>query len=284
MDKPAIKVMAPLRIWIFLLITIFAIGIIVFFRERSRRLSMLACRTAYLEKGFREAGGKPVVLIIGSSLVECGVSPSDSMEKNIHLVCNQDVKILKLWKQGATISEIIDGLPILRNVHPNLVVIEANLFFYRTVHLNLWTPYVRTFNDMILSRQGKIYYAPDTMSVYNPITRADVGKVRDGMIDTNELRSFRELAGYWQPKGTQFLMVNFPLEKLEEIKKWNGPDTLGFRNNLQFLKKKIAFTYVDGHLVLEQADYYDYAHMNKKGNSIFSAFLCRTLCIQLGKS
>jgi hypothetical protein len=284
MDKAAIKVMAPLRIWIFLLIAIVGIGTMVFFRERSERLSMLACRNVYLEKGFRQADGKPVVLIIGSSLVECGLFPSDSIEKNIHQSCNHDVKVLKLWKRAATISEIIDGLPILRNVHPNLVVMEANLFFYRPFQLTLRTLYTFTYHDMIFLRHNKIYYAPDSMTAFNPITRAEVAGFRNGMIDTNELRSFRELAGYWQSKGTQFLLINFPIEELEEIKKWNGPDTLGFRNNLQFLKKKISFTYVDGHLNLAQSDFYDYVHMNKKGKSIFSSFFCRALCIQLGKS
>ncbi len=282
--------MAPLRIWIFLLIPIIAVGTIAFFRERSARLSMLDCRNEYLEKGFRQAGGKPVVLIIGSSLLEYDIFPSDSIEKNIHQFCNHDVKVLKLWKPGATSSEIIDGLSILRNVHPNLVVVEANLFFYGPPRLNPWTPYVQTYNDMILLKRKKIYYAPDSIPVLSPvpgqipITRDDVPGLRNGMIDTNELMSFRELAAYWQSKGTQFLMVNFPIEEMEEIKKWNGPDTLGFRNNLQFLKKKISFNYVDGHLILAQSDFYDFGHMNKKGNSIFSSFFCKALCIQLAKS
>ncbi len=276
--------MAPLRIWIFLLIAITAIGIIAFFRERATRLSMLACRNMYLEEGFRQANGKPVVLIIGTSLVECDIFPSDGIEKNIHQFGNHDVKVLKLWKRSATISEIISGLPILRNVHPSLVVVEANLFFYRPSRLNPWTLYAQTFNDMILSKQKKIYYAPDSMPVLNPSTRAAMEGVRNGTIDTNALRSFRDLAGYWQSKGTQFLLINFPLEELEESKKWNSPDTLDFRNNLQFLKEKIAFTYVDGHLVLEQSDFYDYAHMNKKGNSIFSSFFCKAICLQLRKS
>jgi hypothetical protein len=136
---------------------------------------------------------------------------------------------------------------------------------------------------MILLRDKKINYAPDSMPVFGPIARADIAGYRNGMIDTNELRSFRELAGYWQSKGTQFLIINFPIEKSEEIKKWNRPDTLGFSNNLQFLKKMISFTYADGHLKLDQSDFYDYAHMNKKGNRIFSSFFCRTLCFQLEK-
>jgi hypothetical protein len=284
MDKPGVKIMAPLRIWIFLLIAIIAIGTIVVFREQSRRISMLASRSMYLEKGFRQADGKPVVLIIGSSLVESDIFASDSIEKKIQQYCNHDVKVLKLWKRSATISEIIEGLPVLRNVHPKLVVLEANLFFYRAFSFDQRTLYMQTYNDMILWRHKKTYYAPDSIPVFDAITRAEVAGFRNGMIDTNELNSFRELAGYWQSKGTQFLLINFPIEELEEIKKWNGPDTLSFRNNLQFLEKKISFTYVDGHLVLEQSDFYDFLHMNKKGNGIFSSFFCKALCIQLGKS
>jgi hypothetical protein len=284
MDKPVIKVMAPLRIWIFLLIAIIAVGVIIFFRERSWRLSMLRCRNEYLEKSFQQAGGKPVVLVIGSSLTECGIFATDSIEKNICQFCNQDVKILKLLKRSATISEIINGLPKLRNVYPNLVVIEANLFFYKPFRIDLRTLYGQTYNDMVSLRHKKIYYAPDSMPVFNPIKRAEVAGFRNGLIDSNELRAFRELAGYWQSKGTQFLLVNFPIEELEEVKKWNGPDTLGFRDNLQFLRKKISFTYVDGHFKLDQSDFYDFVHMNKKGSSIFSSFFCRVLCSQLGKS
>jgi hypothetical protein len=284
MDKKAIKIMPPLRIWAFLLIALVAIGIIVFFGERKRRLSMLASRNAYLEKGFQQGDGRPVVLIIGSSLVECDLSPSDSIEKNIRQSCNYNVKVVKLWKRSATIAEIINGLPILRNVHPNLVVIEANLFFYRPFHASRRTLYMQTYNDMISWNYGKMNYAPDSVGVFGPITRAGIEGYRYGLIDTNDLRSFGELAGYWQSKGTQFLLVNFPIEELEEIKKWNSPDTLSFRKNLQFLKKKISFTYVDGHLILGQSDFYDYLHMNKKGISIFSSFFCRALCFQFGKS
>ena len=276
--------MPPLRIWICLLISIIAIGTIVFFRERSIRLSMLDCRNTYLEQGFRQAEGKPVVLIIGSSLVECGISPSDSIEENLHQLCNQPVKVLKLWQRGATISEIVGGLPILHNVHPVLVVLEANLFFYRPPYFSLWARNVQTYNDMILFRHRKIYYAPDSMLVFDPIARAEIAGYRNGLIDTNELASFRELAGCWQSKGTQFLLINFPLEKLEEFKKWNRPDTLSFKNNLQFLKKEISFTYVDGHLILDQSAFYDFAHLNKTGNRIFSSFFCRILCMQLKKS
>jgi hypothetical protein len=284
MDKPAIQVMAPLRIWIFILIAIIAIGTIVFLRERSIRLSLYAIRNEYLEQGFQHANGKPVILIIGSSLVESGVFPVDSIEDNLRHICNHNVKVLKLWKRGATISEIIRGLPILRTVHPGLVVLEANLFFYRPPPLSLRTRYMQTYNDMILLRHKKIYYAPDSVPVFDPIARADIAGFRHGMIDTNELRSFRELADYWQTKGTKFLLVNFPIEESEEIKKWNGPDTLGFNSNLRFLKKKISFTYVDGHLMLDPSSFYDFVHLNKKGNSLFSSFFCRTLCIQLEKS
>ncbi len=276
--------MAPLRIWIFLLIAIIAIGTVVYFREQSRRLSMLTSRIVYLDKGFRQTYGKPVVLIIGSSLVESDIFASDSIEKDIHQFCNRDVKVLKLWKRSATISEIINELPILRNVHPDLVVLEANLFFYKPFSFDQRTLYMQSYNDMILWRHRAIYYAPDSMPVFDAITRPEVGRFRNGLVDTNEIRSFRELAGIWQSKGTQFLFINFPIEELEEIKKWNSPDTLNFRNNLQFLKKKISFTYEDGHLLLMKSDFYDFLHMNKKGNSIFSSFFCRALCIQLGKS
>jgi hypothetical protein len=284
MDKPAVQVMAPLRIWIFILIAGIVIGTIVFIRDRSINLSLSAIRNEYLERGFQQANEKPVVLIIGSSLVESGLSPVDSIEENLRHTCNQNIKVLKLWKRGATISEIIRDIPILHHVHPSLVVLEANLFFYRPPHLSFRTRYMQTYNDMILLRHKKINYAPDSVPVFDPITRAEIAGFRNGMIDTNELRSFRELADYWQSKGTQFLLINFPIEESEEIKKWNGPDTAGFNRNLQFLKEKISFSYVDGHLMLDPSAFYDYVHLNKKGNSIFSSFFCRALCIQLEKS
>jgi hypothetical protein len=283
MYKPAIQVMPPLRIWVFIFIVTLGIGTLLFFHERSNFLSLYASRKTYIEKGFQQAIGKPVVLIIGTSLLESDIFPCDSIEANLNQFCHRNMKVLKLWKRGDDLSGIINQMPILLEVHPNLVVIEANLFFYRPLNVPVLSRYVQTYRDMILFKDLNIRYAPDSMPVFGTMKNVSLEKFRDGMTDTSDLRSFRELAVLWQSKGTKFLFINFPVEESEEFKKWNCADTLGYMRNLQFLKEKIFFSNADDHLRLNQSNFYDNAHMNPKGNSIFSSFFCRSVCLQLEK-
>jgi hypothetical protein len=284
MLNPDTQTAPPLKIWVWICITCLGIGVILFFRERYTRAWLDNSRRNYLEQGFQKSGSKPVVLILGTSLLESGVFSCDSIASNLAINGNIRPVVLKYWKRGAAMSSLVNQLIGLKNVQPALVVLEANMLFYRPPEMTVRARYMQTFLDLVSFKNARMQYAPDAVPVFTPITRAAMGEFRSGMVDSNEIRSFRNLAVQWQSKGTRILLINFPIEEQEEKKKWLRADTAAFNRNLRFLKEKISFTYQDDHLQLDETNFYDFAHLNLKGNKIFSICFCRSICVQLGKS
>ena len=284
MLNPDTQTAPPLKIWIWICIACLGMAVVLFFREIFTRASLDNSRINYLEQGFQKSGSKPVVLIWGTSLLESGVFSSDSIEKNIAKTCNSHPVVLKYWKRGAAISSLVNQLTGLKNIQPALLVVEANMLFYRPPEMTVRARYMQTFLDLISYKNAGMLYVPDAMPVFTPITRMAVDEFRNGLVDSNDIRSFRELAVLWQSRGTRILLINFPVEKQEEKKKWLRADTTAFRRNLRFLKEEISFTYIDDHLQLDESNFYDFAHLNAKGNKIFSIYFCRSICAQLRKS
>lgn len=284
MHNPDGPLAPPLKIWVWIAITCLGIGVLLFFREKQTRVSLDESRRKYLEQGFQKSGNQPVVLILGTSLLESGVFSGDRIASRLGETCHIKPVVLKYWKRGAGMSSLVDPLTGLKNIHPALLVLEANMLFYRPPEMTVRAKYMQTFLELVSFKDARMPYAPDAIPVFTPINRGAMNEFRNGLVDSNEIRSFRDLAAAWQSKGTRIVLINFPIEAQEEKKKWLRSDTANFNRNLRFLKEKISFTYVDDHLQLDETNFYDFAHLNSKGNQIFSAYFCRNICLQLEKS
>ncbi len=283
MDNPAQQKFPPIRVWVFLLIAAGCLSVWIYFTEKSNRLIENNNKETYISNRFGSAHGRPVILVIGTSLVEAGLCSCDSISHCLQETSGQNICVIKFWKPAATLSSIKNDLPLLQQVKPSLVVIEANMLFYRGVDEPFLSRYMQTFRDMLAFKNFRRPYNPDILHVFPPMGNLSIDDIRAGLMDTTDLASFRDLAASWQSKGTRFLLVNFPIEAALEKRKWNSPDTLSFYRNLNFLKQKISLEYEGDHHNLNSSYFFDDAHLNAKGNNFFSAFFCRSVASQIKK-
>lgn len=281
MDSPAPKIYPPLRIWVYLFISGSLICIIIYFIEKSINPFEFGSREVYIKKELSATNGKQFILLFGTSMMECGLDSTSRLETCIRERTGKSPIVLKIWKRATTLASISDHMPLLHQLQPHLVVVEANMLFYRSISQPLLSRCMQTFHDIVEFELLYKPYSPDSEHHINPLANATPDSFRNGLIDTADLCSFRKLATAWQLKGTHFLLVNFPLEASEELKKWNRSDTIIFFRNLNYLRQKISIQYYDPHLKLDTTYFYDHAHMNPKGSKIFSPFFCRELTLQL---
>jgi hypothetical protein len=283
MDSPSKKIFPPLKTWFLLVVAADLLFVWIYFTEKSNRMAENECRQTYISSRFQRAGGNPVVFIIGTSLVEAGVCSSDSISACLQETSGEPIQVVKVWKPAATLSSFATDLPSLQRVNPGLVVIEANMLFYRGVEEPFLSRYLQTFRDMLAFKNSATPYNPDVRHPFKPLGNLSIDDIRGGLIDTSDLSAFRKMAEHWQSGGTRFLLVNFPIENSLEARKWNSVDTASFFRNLNYLKQKISLAYVGPQLQLDSSYFFDLAHLNNKGNRIFSSFFCRSVAAQLKK-
>ena len=280
MDRSEQKIFPPLWIWMLLFFcSLFFAGFLVHVHSAQTQYEFDS-RASYLIRGFASAKRKPVVLVIGTSLVEFGLDSSKKIEECIREYAGRSIVLLKVFKSGARLSEIMSHMKSLRQVHPDFVVVEANMLFYRPSQEFLLSKWTYLLHQWIEGATLYHPYIPDS-SPSMKTTGKLIDENRNGLIDTSDISSFRDLAASWQSKGTRFLFLNFPIEKSKEFKKWNGPDTSSFSTNMRFLKEKINLDYVNAGLELDSSFFYDERHMNPKGRNIFFSSFCKALAIQL---
>jgi hypothetical protein len=283
MDNPGQNKPPPLIVWIVLIPTVAILFGWIYFTERSVRIFERTSRESFVRDGFQAAHGKAIVLIFGTSLVESGLAHSDSLGSCVEKTTGQNTKVIKYWQESGVLSSMIKDMPVLQQVQPSLVVIEANMLFYRGAEVPVLTRYGETFRDMMAFKKLHNVYQPDLRPVYEHELDFPIGTMRSGMIDSADLISFRNLAERWQSGGTRFLLVNFPIEKGLESRKWKSSDTAAFKRNIEFLKKKISLEYADPQLSLDSSYFFDKAHLNDKGSIVFCDFFCRMMARQLKK-
>ena len=279
MDRKNQITMPPLWIWVLLLLIACLASVYVYEYGKTSITREYLSREKYIQNGFDTARGRPVVLLIGTSLFESGL---DSSGKIAACLAEQgkNVVLLKLWKRAVKLSAFVLNMPVLKTVHPALVVVEANMLFYRPFDTIRFGYYADVFRHLITLRGKKPGYMPDEKSG-SGFTDIPVGYLRAGLIDTLDLQSFRLLAESWQKSGTRFLFINMPIEASEEGKKWNSPDTANFMRNICYLKQKLNFNFYRPGIQMNSGCFYDHAHMNKKGVSIFSPVICKEIAKEI---
>lgn len=302
MDNAGQKIFPPLRIWIYLFISTLLIAAILFYLDRLQTQYDFDSRSRYVTQGFAAAKGKPVVLVIGTSLLECGLDSSQKIEACVEKLSGKSIGLLKIFRPAATLSEFADRMKTLDQLKPNIVVVEANMLFYRSYQDPILSRCLYVFRSLFTGSLHQTYFPDehpyanipqqtvnsignslnDTSQIsFVRVSEKTVDQLRNGLIDTSQLSSFRNLAADWQSKGTRFLLINFPIERSEEAKKWNRSDTSAFYFNMRYLHEKIKLEYFNTGLTLDSSFFFDQTHLNLKGSSIFSNSFCRILAIEL---
>jgi hypothetical protein len=276
------ELMPPLWLWIFLsltAITILALSYVYGVREKDNDFYS---RRSYVEERLQTAGNKPVVLLLGTSLMHCDLDSTAGLEMAVQKLSGVKPLLIKVWKIATDLDAIIDNMPILEKAHPTLLVVEGNMLGYLPNKENVLNRTLLSFSDFLRSRPLREDYLPDKRNddIYN-FKEGGVNKMRNGIIDTSKIAGFRKLAYKLHNQGTHILVINFPIQDRFEKIKWSSSDTTLLKCNFQYLKNQVPFHFYQPDFYLDSSYYLDGAHMNKKGSAVFSNWLCDVLSKEL---
>jgi len=279
MDNSAKKLAPPLWIWlIFSLVAL--ISVTILFRLLAiKNENDFAKKTYYLQDKIKTAGENPVVIILGSSLTRCAYDSSSIMEKFVEARTGKKPVIAKIWRSATNLETIVDHMPVLKDIHPDILVVEANMLCYSAEN-SLINEIPSLLSNVADREISKSYLAEE-----KPQKRQDTGqiKTRRGIIDTAQLRSFRQLALLLKTQGTRIFLVNIPVEVSEEVKKWNSSDTVNFKQNFNYIQQQVPFTYWDPKQFWDMSYYYNRGHLNTKGCKVFTKWFCDKLSEQINR-
>ncbi len=253
---------------------------VLFYLRTIKKENDFTQRSYYLQHTIKAAGIKPVVLILGTSLTRCAYDSSSKIEKFVQDSTGKRLVIAKIWSNGTNLETIINHMPVLMEVHPAILVVEANMFCYAAEDKQL----IDEIPSLLYSLTAERIYKP-YLPEEKPKKPQDNGEIknRNGIIDTAQLYSFRILASALEKKGTKIILVNIPIEASEEIKKWNSPDTRYFNRNINYIKKDISVTYFNPKQYWDMSYYYNRGHLNLKGCKAFTQWFCEELSEQVKK-
>jgi hypothetical protein len=233
-------------------------------------------RVDYIQYRTKTASDKPVVLMPGTSLCEYGLDSTSDMENKVAGISGIKPVIIKIWKPAIQVQQMVDNLNYLVAQPPKLLVIEANMFCY-SPRITFLNQTLRAFYSAFRFEPLHQPYFPDKTPEATSLNTGNIADFRDKTVDTSELISFRKWAKRLQSSGTEILLVNFPIEKKEEIKKWNSKDTAAFNQNTRFLRQQVKFAYYKPACYLDSTAFIDKAHMNKKGSKLFTTMICNSI-------
>jgi hypothetical protein len=218
---------------------------------------------------------------MGTSLTQCALDSSELLEASVKKITGCDPLILKIWKKAGSLETLMGAVSGLKQFHPDLLLVEANMLCYTPKEIPLDSRLLTAFHHLAKLRLNNVYMPEEKPTVGFQDVNLAVENFRAGIVDTTQLISFRNFAVQEQRSGTKILLVNIPLEGSEEFKKWKSADTALFNSNLNFIRKKLAFKYLESNMHLDRSYYLDKGHMNEKGFKTFSNWLCNELSREL---
>ena len=259
------KIMPPLRVWLLLLLVVSVLAVLVYLFEEQEQGRDNFAKTSYIQNKIKTSTGRPLILVIGTSLTQCALDSSSILEASVKNIITGNPVILKIWKKGGNLVTMSEVVNQLKQFHPDLLLVEANMLFYSPQVASFSNKLLDAFHQLVRLRLNKVYFPEEKPIAGFQDMDKPAKNFRNGVVDTSQLISFRNLAVKLQQNGTKILMVNIPLEESEEAKKWNSPDTSIFNANLNFIRRKVAFKYLNINKYLDKSYYLDKGHMNQKG-------------------
>ena len=274
--------MPPLWLWFLLSLTAITILILSYVYGVREKDNDFYSQWSYVKERLQTAGNKPVVLMLGTSLMQCDLDSTARLEMAVEKLSGKKPLIIKVWKLGTDLNTIINNMPDLEKVHPSLLVVEANMLNYKPNKGNVLNRTLFSFSDILRSRPLRESYSPDKRydDIYS-LKEGGIIKMRNGIVNTANIAGFKKLAYKLHEKGTTVLVVNFPIQDVYEKRKWISSDTAAFKRNLQYLREKVPFHFYQPDFYLDSTFYLDGAHMNKKGSAVFSNWFCSVLSKEL---
>lgn len=276
------KVMPPLWLWCLLFSFTALITFVVKEISDLRLAKEFSFISSYIEAHNKSAKDKHQIVFIGTSLTRNGLESSSVIENELRKNANIEVDVVKIWRPATSMEKIVEQVPELNRIHPALLIVEANMFCYTRERKSFFAEMPVTINDLLHNKTLKPY-DPEEKPDETAVRQFVIGQKRTGVVDTSSIRSFRELAERMQANGTKIILLNYPYDAEQEMKKWRSSDTSLFNRNLKYISQKINFEYFNPRKNWDSSYYLDGAHMNQKGCAAFTKWLCDTLSVELKK-
>lgn len=267
-----------LSVWV----ALFCIGgVIVFFITRLPSKDQLENEgiANWLEIRNTDSSKATLVIALGSSLTGSGLDSAQHLSEQIETISGRKVDVLKIWKINAGPATFSALDSHMRSLHPAVVAVEANLFFYAFIKGKGWPGYVQRFRDFVDG--GKYNYQPDDKPYIRQQKIEVLETFRSGLMDTVPVSKLGMLLQRWHRQGAKIVLINFPLEEKLEMKKWNSKDTTVFFRNINYLEQYAPFTFLNERRAWPAEYFIDHAHLNKKGELRQSALFCEQVAKQL---
>lgn len=273
--------MPPLWVWILLAAICVSITGVLYKVWQIKSEKEFAVRMAFVQQRIREAGNKPVILMLGTSLTRSGVDSAHRLEAGIEKITGIRPVAIKVWRSATSVSTTIEAMPQLKDLAPSLLVVEANMLVTTPEGRNLLVGLENALADITRFKITVKKYAQDENKSTNERERFHLYRYRKGVPDPGTFKSFQDLAVLMQSRGTRILLVDFPLEPTDSLKKWNAVNADLINRNLNFIQKAVPVQYYAPPFNLDSNYFYDGAHLNKEGNAVFSNWLIKIMANEL---
>ena len=275
------RAMPPLRIWILLGIVCVVITGALYKVAQVKTERDFKGRMAFVNQRLREAGDRPVILMLGTSLTRSGVDSASKLEAGIERATGTRPVVIKLWRSATPVSTLIEAMPELHFLTPSLLVVEANMLVAEPAGRNWMVGMEQALTDITRFRITTKKYTPDEKGSDELKNRFELYRYSNGLADTTDFKSFRDFAMRMQSRGSRILLVDFPLEPTDRLQGWNRANAEGIARNLAFIQKAVPAQFQAPQLGWDSSYFYDGAHLNKKGAAVFSNWLVQTIANEL---
>ncbi|WP_416865654.1 MAG: hypothetical protein ACMVP2_25420 [Imperialibacter sp.] len=225
------------------------------------------------------------IVLIGSSLIHQGLNDSEEIEKNLKEKYNTDFSVVKIYRRGGSVGDfyqsenLTDEIIAFKPQH--LFIQESLIAFYKEEKFTLGKRIsTRALRELFQNDRDKsnIVFPPndnelqintvDSVKLEDKIREIEASKVVDGVKKDGMEKFLRQMT----ENDIKLVAINIPYpSKLENVM-----DSLrgsnAYKDLVEWYKGNFGFDFLDIDRDLPFSCYFDLAHMNPKGEEIYTSW------------
>lgn len=289
----------PLKIWVIVIALAVSIYGAFYFNVASnpRVFDELDKKTEWLLKHHIAScpDSTVTVIVLGSSLVQAGISQKGYFEKEAVRLFGRDLRVFKIYEQSAYLKQFTDHsnvFNLLIKYPPDILFIEENLIGYHVTRARDYNFLMyETLRSFYVNNKKAILEIPYEIPFQEPIVNRGSNELTDtlhlqdylNVIANRKVKSFEEnktLNAYLaqlKQKGTAVIMLNFPRPHPVEANIHSGEKEVQFQKLKQIYQQNYGIDYWQFENPVPFNHFYDFGHLNEKGEKVFSNWLLKEI-------
>lgn len=274
----------PIKVWILT----FAIALLslIFSKEYFTHLENeyfdLQLRNTFKKK--KSVSTDPIrIVLIGSSLIHQGLNDAEEIEENLKERYNAEFSVVKIYRRGGSVSDFYRNENLANEIiafKPQYLFIQESLIaFYEEEKFTLGKRIsTRALRELFQKDREKsnIIFPPndnelqintgDSLRLEDKIRETEGSKVVDGVMKGGLEKFLRRMT----KNDIKLVAINIPYpNKLENVM-----DSLrgsnAYKELVEWYKGDFGFDFLDIDIDMPFSYYFDLAHMNPKGEEIYT--------------